>query len=70
MEGPRRLSDKIAVAHAQACEQGKRDVAYHLLAALESELSQFGGPNAVEQRDLDDMITAAYERQRRLDSAV
>lgn len=68
MEEPRRLSDKIALAHQQACEQGKRDVAQHLLEALESELSAFGGPEAVERRSVDEMIAAAYARQRELDS--
>jgi hypothetical protein len=69
MEGPRRLSDKIVSAHEQACEQGKTDVAQHLLAALESELSAFGGVNAQEKREVDEMVAAAYERQRRLDAA-
>ena len=68
MEGPRRLSDKIALAHAQACDQGKREVAQHLLEALESELSAFGGRDAVERRSVDEMIAAAYARQRQLDS--
>lgn len=68
MDEPRRLSDKIVAAHAQACEQGKADVARHLLAALESELSAFGGPGAEEQRSVDETIAAAYQRQRRLDA--
>jgi hypothetical protein len=66
MDEPRRLSDKIAAAHAQACDQGKRDVARHLLAALETELSGFGGRDANERRAVDDMVAAAYQRQRGL----
>lgn len=66
MEEPRRLSDKIAAAHAQACEQDKTPVAAHLLAALESELSSYGGESAEEKRTVDEMIAAAYARQRQL----
>jgi len=64
MDEPRRLSDKIAAAHAHACDQGKQGVAQHLLAALETELSSFGGRDAAEKRSVDDMVAAAYERQR------
>jgi len=67
MTEPRRLSDKIAAAHEQACAQNKMTVAKHLLAALEAELSSFGGPDAVESRLVDDAIAAAYERHRQLD---
>lgn len=65
-EQPRRLSDKIAVAHQQACEQGKADVARHLLQALELELSAHGG--TTDPRSVDSMIEAAFTRQQRLDA--
>lgn len=67
MNEPRRLSDKIVSAHEQACAQGKRSVAQHLLSALEAELSAFGGRNAEEKREVDEMVTAAYARQRDMD---
>ena len=67
MTHPRRLSDKIVAAHEQACAQDKIVVARHLLAALEAELSGFGGPDATETRLVDEAIAAAYERQRALD---
>lgn len=65
-ESVRRLSDKIAFAHEQACEQGKADVARHLLQALELELSAYG--SALDQRSVDSMIEAAFARQQRLDA--
>lgn len=68
MSDSRRLSDKIVSAHQHACEQGKVDVARHLLHALESELSGFGGNDADEQRDFDDAIAAAYTRQRTVEA--
>lgn len=66
-EHPRRLSDKIAAAHEQACDQGKAEVARHLLQALELELSAHGG--TTDHRSVDSMIEAAFTRQQRLDAA-
>ncbi|RDD61494.1 hypothetical protein [Ferruginivarius sediminum] len=65
-EQPRRLSDKIAAAHEQACNQGKADVARSLLHALELELSAHGG--APEKRTIDEAIESAFTRQRLLDT--
>lgn len=63
-----RLSDKIIAAHEQACQQGKPEVARHLLQALELELSSIGGPKD-DERTVDDAIRAAFERQKTLDLA-
>lgn len=63
-----RLSDKIIAAHEQACQQGKPEVARHLLQALELELSSIGGPKD-DERAVDDAIRAAFERQKTLDLA-
>jgi hypothetical protein len=63
-----RLSDKIIAAHEQACEQGKLDVARHLLQALELDLSARGGPRA-EERDVDAAVAAAFQRQSSLENA-
>ena len=64
----KRLSDKIIAAHEQACEQGKAEVARHLLQALEMELSAIGGPNA-DTRDVDAAVAAAFQRQEALTPA-
>lgn len=66
---PRRLSDKIVLAHEQACEQGKPEVARVLLQALELELSAFGGGQATEHRDVDEAVAAAYARQQAAESS-
>lgn len=65
---PRRLSDKIVLAHEQACEQNKPEVARALLQALELELSAFGG-GATEHRDVDEAVAAAYARQQAAERA-
>jgi hypothetical protein len=63
-----RLSDKILAAHAQACEQGKPEVARLLLQALEIELSHRGGPKP-EERSVDPALEAAFRRQKTLDAS-
>lgn len=57
----RRLSDKILLAHEQACGEGKADVATLLLQALELDLSSIGGKNA-EHRESTELLEAAFER--------
>lgn len=62
MEYDRRLSDKIILAHGQACDEGRIDVADALLRALEVEQSVFGGPSAKDQRQSNPLLIAAYAR--------
>lgn len=64
----KRLSDKIIAAHEQACEQGKAEVARHLLQALELELSAIGG-DSQDTRDVDAAVAAAFQRQQTLSPA-
>ncbi len=56
----RRLSDKIMLAHAQACNEGNKEVADLLLKALEVDLSAIGGKNK-ENRQSTEMLEAAFE---------
>ncbi len=60
----RRLSDKIMTAHAQACTEGKRDVAEALLKALEVDLSAIGG-DKTENREATEKLEAAFELHER-----
>ncbi len=60
----RRLSDKIILAHQQACLEGKMDVAEILLRALEVDLSAIGG-NRTEYRKEMDLLEDVFERHRK-----
>ena len=65
MENYRRLSDKIILAHEQACQEGKPEVASFLLQDLEFDLSAIGGIND-EHREETEMLEAAFERHEKL----
>ncbi len=60
MEQARRLSDKIILAHRQACNENRLDVANLLLQALETDLSAIGG-DKVEKRAATAKLEAAFE---------
>lgn len=62
MDKQRRLSDKIIIAHQQACEDGRRDVAGLLLQSLELAVSNVGGKGNVEHRESTEILEAAFER--------
>ncbi len=51
MEMMRRLSDKLVLAHAQACAQGKREIAELLIKAIELEVTQYGGGRTDRRAD-------------------
>ena len=59
----RRLSDKIITAHAQACAEGKLEVADTRLRALEIDLSAIGG-KPTENRDATEVLEAAFKRHQ------
>jgi len=61
----RRLSDKIILAHKQACDEEKQEVATLLLQALEFDLSQIGGP-AAEHRQATEMLEEAFAEHEKL----
>jgi hypothetical protein len=63
---PRRLSDKIVEAFEQACDRGETQVAEHLLRALESALTNHGGPATTEKRHDVEPLTSAYTRLEEL----
>ncbi len=65
MDQRRRLSDKIIEAHAQACDEGKLDVADTLLRALEVDASAVGGRPGADNRKSTEMLEAAYQRHDR-----
>lgn len=62
MDKRRRLSDKIIEAHAQACDEGKLDVADALLRALEVDASAVGGRPGADKRKSTEVLEAAYQR--------
>ncbi len=59
MEDARRLSDKIIVAHQQACEEKNLEVASLLIQALEVDLTAIGGVE-IEQREATEKLEAAF----------
>ncbi len=65
MDEYRRLSDKIILAHEQACEEGKAAAAALLLQALEVDLSSIGGAKE-EHREAMEMLEAAFDRHEKL----
>jgi hypothetical protein len=58
----RRLGDRILAALDLALEQRHLDVAEHLVRALEDALTRFGGPDAVDHRDLSEGMIQAFEK--------
>ncbi len=60
----RRLSDKIILAHQQACLEGKMDVAEILLRALEVDLSAIGGKRTEYRKEMD-LLEEVFERHRK-----
>ncbi|CAO3429946.1 hypothetical protein [Azospirillum doebereinerae] len=58
----RRLGDRILSALEMALEQEHLDVAEHLALALEATLTRFGGPGAVDHRELSRAMVEAFER--------
>ena len=66
MSNERRLGDRILSALDLALDQGHLDVAEHLVRALEDTLTRFGGPNAVEHRDLSAGMVHAFEKLEKL----
>jgi hypothetical protein len=62
METRRRLSDQIILAHKQACEEGRKEVAALLMEALEMDLSAIGGEHP-EHRKATAQIEAAFTLQ-------
>jgi len=63
MQYNRRLSDKILSAHAQACDEGRLDVAAALLRALEIEQTAIGGYMNTDKRKSAALLDEAYQRQ-------
>ena len=61
----RRLSDKINLAHKQACDEDMQEVATLLLQALEFDLSQIGG-SAAEHRQATEMLEEAFAQHEKL----
>mgnify|MGYP003996156301 CR=1 FL=1 len=59
MEQSRRLSDKIILAHQQACDENNAEVASLLLQALEVDLTAVGGINN-EHRESTEKLEAAF----------
>ena len=59
----RRLSDKIMSAHAQACTEGKLEVAEALLRALEVDLSAIGG-GKMDKRESMELLEEAFYRHQ------
>ncbi len=58
----RRLGDRILWALDLAIDQENLEVAEHLELAFEAAMTRFGGPEAVEQRDLPEGMLRVYER--------
>lgn len=58
----RRLGDRILAALELALEQKHLDVAEHLARALEETLTRFGGPDAVDHRELSAGMLQAFDR--------
>jgi len=58
----RRLSDLIHEALQAAVEYERLEVAEHLRRALEESFTNFGGPDAVERRDVADEVLETFDR--------
>jgi len=58
----RRLGDRILKALELALDQDDLEVSEHLELAFEAVMTRFGGPDAVENRDVPEGMLRAYER--------
>ena len=58
----RRLGDRILAALNLALDQDDLDVAEPLERAFEASMTRFGGPDAIELRDIPEGMERAYER--------
>lgn len=58
----RRLCDRVLHALELALEQEHLEVALHLASALELTLTDFGGPDKKERRDLPPEVADALDR--------
>ncbi len=58
----RRLGDRILGALDLALDQENLAVAEHLELAFEAAMTSFGGPGAVEQRDIPEAMSRIYVR--------
>lgn len=58
----RRLGDRILAALEMALEQRHLEVAEHLARALEETLTRFGGPDAVDHRQVSAGLLLAFDR--------
>ncbi|WP_052709900.1 hypothetical protein [Azospirillum thiophilum] len=58
----RRLGDRILAALEMALEQKHLEVAEHLARALEETLTRFGGPDAVDHRQVSAGLLQAFDR--------
>ncbi|WP_372397219.1 hypothetical protein ABMY26_24505 [Azospirillum sp. HJ39] len=58
----RRLGDRILAALELALEQKHLEVAEHLACALEETLTRFGGPDAVDHRQVSAGLLHAFDR--------
>lgn len=65
MDPRRRLSDKIVEAHAQACTEGKLEVAEALLRALELDASAIGGRPGADKRDSTALLQEVFARHEK-----
>lgn len=61
----RRLSDKIVLALKQAVNEDKREVAEHLLRALEADLSSMDEDTAFRRKDTG-YVEEAFDLHRRM----
>ncbi len=62
----RRLGDRVLGALNLALDQDNLEVAEHLVLAFESAMTRFGGPGAVEQRDVPAAMASTYLRLEEL----
>jgi len=62
VEQDRRLDERILHALELALEQGELDIAESLHSALVLSLTRFGGPGAVEKREIPAGLDLAFER--------
>lgn len=61
----RRLSDKIILAHKQACDEGAVEVAKLLFDALEMHLTSIGGSLEDKRKEMPE-VDAAYDLHHRV----
>lgn len=56
----RRLGDRILAALQLALDQGQLEIAEHLASALELAMTRYGGPAAMERRDVPDGLDDVF----------